>query len=447
MKLEFLPNNTHLDNVETFAQTDIHLRRMREQKYVFESPIIQQLPIDIPGIYNLGGGRQVGKSTLLKQWMEHLLTQQTPPTAIAFISCELIVDEQSLYRILIDQFAEMPNDTMRYLILDEITYVRNWDKAIKYLADTGAFEKTVVVISGSDLIMMQQARKRFPGRRGKADKVDFHYYPLSFRQTVQLKKVDTDSIDALFKQFDEYLVHGGFLTAINEYATQGSVSIQTLATYSDWIRGDVIKQGKQELYLRELARGIIKHYSSQISWRNLLASLSIDHVQTVIDYAELLKSMDAIYIQLALLEDKLTGAPKKNRKLMFADPFIFHAVNAWLHPTADPYTMQIQPSLDNPAHKSKLVEATVVTHFQRKFPTYYIKSQQEVDLAYIDQERFWPIEIKWTNQIHPHEIQQILKYPNGKIWSKSSQSSTIQNTAIVPLAQALYDLVWSAEVN
>ena len=41
---------------------------MEQQHYIFHSPIIDELPMDIPGIYNLGGGRQVGKTILLKQW-------------------------------------------------------------------------------------------------------------------------------------------------------------------------------------------------------------------------------------------------------------------------------------------------------------------------------------------------------------------------------------------
>lgn len=38
--------------------------------------------------------------------------------------------------------------------------------------------------------------------------------------------------------------------------------------------------------------------------------------------------MDAVRVLPALLEDKLTAAPKKARKLMFSDPFILHAVTA-----------------------------------------------------------------------------------------------------------------------
>jgi len=316
MNIEFLPNNSHLRAPKSFAKNDPHLMRMHQQPYIFHSPIIEELPIDIPGIYNLGGGRQVGKTTLLKQWMLFLLDQDVKPEAIAFLSCELIVDEHSLYRIVTNQLSDMPNQNMRYLILDKITYVTNWDKAIKLLADINAFNNVVVVISGSDLTMMQEARKRFPGRRGKAKKVDFHFYPLSFRQTIQLKhkkiidNLTDKNIKIIFAEFDHYLIHGGFLTAINEYAQTNSISNRTLATYSDWIRGDIIKRGKKEHYLRELTGAIIKHYNSQISWRSLVSALSIDHTQTAIDYISLLETMDAVFVQLALIEDKLVGAQK-----------------------------------------------------------------------------------------------------------------------------------------
>src|SRR5262249_28140656 len=155
--------------------------------------------------------------------------------------------------------------------LDEVTDIENWDKTIKYMADIGDFRNTIVVLSGSDLVSMQDARKRFPGRRGKASKVDFHYYPLSFKEYLGLKNALPDqtfiteqTLNSLYKEFDLYLIHGGFLTAINEYATQHSISTATLTTYSDWIRGDILKRRKNERFLQEIIEAIVKHYLKQI---------------------------------------------------------------------------------------------------------------------------------------------------------------------------------------
>jgi hypothetical protein len=141
-----------------------------------------------------------------------------------------------------------------------------------------------------------------------------------------------------------------------------------------------------------------------LTWNALAHDLSIDHPKTIADYVALPVSMDATFVQAALLEDKLTASPKKAKKLMFADPFIFHAVNAWVNPCADAFNEQLTPTLANADWSAKLVEACVTTHYRRIFPTYHIKSKGEVDIAYVDKNQFWPVEVKWSAQLRPKQI-------------------------------------------
>jgi uncharacterized protein len=279
---------------------------------------------------------------------------------------------------------------------------------------------------------------------------------LGFAETVRLKKQfspdelehladaeiepDPSLLDRLFEAFDHYLLHGGFLTAINDMAKHNRVMPATLATYSDWIRGDVLKRGKQEHYLREILDAIIKRYGSQITWNALSQDLSIDHPKTVSDYVDLLASMDAVFVQAALIEDKLVAAPKKAPKVMFTDPFVFHAVRSWLTPDQDPYTHQMMPILLDPTWAAKLVGACAVIHHHRHFPTYYIKAEGEIDIAYVDQGRFWPVEVKWTHQIRPKDLKQLAKFPRGRILGKSRQYGEIQGTPVEPLPLALFRL-------
>jgi predicted AAA+ superfamily ATPase len=204
---------------------------------------------------------------------------------------------------------------------------------------------------------------------------------------------------------------------------------------------DVIKRDKSEHYLREILGAIIKHYSSQISWRDLVKAMSIDHTHTAIDYVALLEAMDAVFVQAALIEDKLVAAPKKARKFMFNDPFIYHAIYAWLNPTKNPYRDQIQTTINNPILCGKLVESCVITHFRRYYEkTFYIKAEGEVDLAYIEAKAFKPIEIKWTKQLHPKDLKQVLKYKNAQIWAQVYSPGTLENTPILPLPWALFNL-------
>lgn len=323
MDTRFLIHNTHLDGREAFLKWDPQLRRLSQQKYVNVPALLDKFP-QMPGIYTLGGGRQIGKTTLLKQWMLRLLDQEIEPQSIVFFSGELIDDHHALLSLLQQQIKIMPQDKLLYILLDEVTYIKDWDKAIKYAADSGLIDNVVLMLTGSDLSLIQEARMRFPGRRGKASETNFHFYPLSFREFVNLvgsaKLIDelnhiqqtSNTIKTLFKLFEQYLLHGGYLTAINNYAQHQTILPATLITYSDWIRGDVLKRGKQENYLREILIAIIKKYTSQITWNNLASDLSIDHPKTVADYVALLESMDAIFNQAALLEDKLTAAPKKH---------------------------------------------------------------------------------------------------------------------------------------
>jgi len=456
MDIRFLPHNSHLERPDSFEERDPHLRLLRERPLIYRSEFLDLLPRRQAGIYTVSGGRQIGKTTLLKQWMSKHLQDGLIPNSIVYMTGELIDDHHSLVRLLTEIIQNMPNTNLHFILLDEVTYIRDWDKGVKFLADAGMLENVVLLLTGSDLVIIQEARMRFPGRRGTAKTIDYHLYPLSFFQTIKLKgrfsnsELDqisdprfnptTQMLDILYEEFDHYIIHGGFLTAINDVAKQNSVTPTTLATYSDWIRGDILKRGKQENYLREILSAIIDRYGSQVTWNALSRDLSIDHPKTVADYVALLVSMDAAFVQSALEENKLKASPKKARKLMFSDPFVFHAVRAWLKPCDDPHSEQINQLLSSPKWKAKLVEACTVTHYRRHFPTYYIKAKGEIDIAYVDKNRFWPLEIKWTQQLRPKDLKQIVKYTNSRVLTRTPQRGDILGVPTEPLPLALFRL-------
>ena len=457
MDLRFLPHNSHLEAPENFHKRDPHLRQLSRQALVYRFPVLDRLfGVDQPGIYTVSGGRQIGKTTLLKLWMADLLKKGVNPLCIAFLTGEVIDDHHSLITQLTSVVNNFPESQLAYLIVDEVTYIKGWDKAIKYMADAGLLERVVVFVTGSDQVILHQARMRFPGRRGDADTADYHLQPLSFHETVRLKNVlntkdlevvtrtddplSPDVIEQLFTAFGEYLTHGGYLTAINDMAATGSIAMATYATYSDWVRGDVLKRGKQEHYLTEVLSAIIKRLGTQVTWNNLSGDLSIDHPKTIADYVALLESMDVLFVQPALLLDKLKAAPKKARKVMFSDPFIYFALRQWLEPLVSPYQQRTVKMVQSPDQIAPLVECVTASHFRLCYPTYYIKARGEVDIAYVDRGRFWPVEVKWTSQIRPKDIKQIASFPNGRILDRSRQSREVQGVPTVPLPVALMRL-------
>ena len=451
---EFQIHNSHLEGA--FSDLDPHLRRLRAQPLIYRFPLLNHLPRNQPGIYTVGGGRQIGKTTLLKQWMADLLATGLDPARLRFFTGELIDDHHALVRLVSTLLREMPTEGRRYILIDEVTYIAGWDKGIKYLADAGLLEGVVLIATGSDMAVIQEARMRFPGRRGQAAAVDFHLHPLSFAAAVGLKRslsgqellqlaqpkspLPAETERVLLEEFLAYLVHGGFLTAINDMARHDLILPATFSTYSDWIRGDMLKRGKQEHYLGEVLAAIVRCRGTQTTYNALARTLSIDHPATVSDYVALLTSMDVLRVQPALREDKLAGAPKKARKISFCDPFIFHAVQSWLHAAQDPFAAQVRPLLADPERTAPLVEACAVAHYSRRYPTYYIKGEGEVDIAYVKDGRFWPVEIKWTGQLRPKTLKQIGKYANSRILARRSAPASTGGIPVEFLPQTLLRL-------
>ncbi|MDE0033781.1 MAG: ATP-binding protein [Deltaproteobacteria bacterium] len=405
---------------------DPQLRELRGLPFTYRYPILAHLPINQPGIYSITGGRRIGKSTVLKQWMCDLLDRGVAPQRIFYVTGELVDDHHALVALLTRGAPDRSPGRPAYLLIDEVTYIRGWDRGVKFLADAGLLEEVVLVLTGSDSVIIHEARTLLPGRRGRAPRVDLHLYPLSFAQYLDVSGVARDlsyphspeTAEALTGAFLRYLMHGGYLTAINDMAAYGRIEPATFAVYCDWIRGDMAKRGKQEHFLNEILGGVVRRYGSQVTWNNLARDLSIDHPATVADYIALLSRMDVLIVQHAMREDRLTAAPKKARKVAFTDPFIFHAVRSWLDPVEDPFASQVVPALADPGWTGRLAEACAVAHHHRLHPTFYIKGDGEVDIAYVTGGGFQPVEVKWTGQVRSADLKQARKYPNIIVCSK-----------------------------
>ncbi len=100
MDIRFSPHNIHQENPDLFSSMDPHLQHLRKQLLVHRSELLDLLPRHNPGIYTISGGRQIGKTTLLKQWMNELLESGVAPERITYITGELVDDHHSLVRLL-----------------------------------------------------------------------------------------------------------------------------------------------------------------------------------------------------------------------------------------------------------------------------------------------------------------------------------------------------------
>ena len=458
MKENYSIHNLFWKSLEEYERFDPHLSKLKGLPFIYEPPIMDDIPLATPGIYILTGGRQVGKTTTLKMVIRNQLRQKSAtPQNIYYLPCDTISGlKEFLFEI--EQFSQDLDKTKPFfLFIDEITYVKDWPRAIKSLADAGFFAHGSVLISGSDTCLLKDAMVAFPGRRGKASRQDFHSFPLSFYEYVALKKpklasalggirqsfmqdfhLDPDILDLpvhsgpLRQLFSDYLLTGGYLPAINDYAIEKTIHAATYNTFSQWIIGDFIKRGKSEQSLREIIRALLLRLSKQVTWHSFVNNLSIEHHQTIADYFELLKRMDVIVILPALRENKLSPAPKKAKKICFCDPFVLHVLAGWANDQNSFY--QAKNTLNQASDlRNTLVEGVITSLFNRGRAAYYIKAEGEVDLALIQGRKIVPIEIKNSLVLNKKDLKQIIKYKQGLIGYAGEAIGSFEHLQVLPI--------------
>ncbi|MDO8493947.1 MAG: ATP-binding protein [Deltaproteobacteria bacterium] len=419
---EYLSHNLFSKGVERFLQGDPNLLSLQGIPFIHPMDWWQPLDWKIPGIYILTGGRQIGKTTSTKLLFKHLLTNRLfDPSELFYLPCDQIDSHQQLGRIVRQILEELTKSSGKFLlVIDEVTYVKEWDKAIKLLADEGWFRKGLCILTGSDSVILKEAMSRFPGRRGEANRTDFHLRPLSFYETVlltdpkmlQLEKIPVVEILARFQRFCR---SGGYLKAINEIHVKGEISDATYRTFEQWIQGDFEKRGKSSHMLLGILKNIVETTSSQITYSSLTQRMGEISKETFLDYCHLLERMDVLFNLQAFDQNKKIGFPKKARKLHFWDPFIMDTIARWLHRER----MIQEPIFPEPSK----VESIVAAHCMAKFPTYYAKGKGEVDVIAVHADGIHAMEIKWTKQLRPFDLQELKKFQHPLILSKEHEGT------------------------
>lgn len=465
MKDELHIHNLFKKDINLYLDNDPHLSNLIDIKYIFNSSLENEIPLDTPGIYILTGGRQVGKSTLIKLMIKNLLKRKkVSPRQIYYIACDLLQRYQELVLTMQRVFDEIDREKYFYIFLDEITYVKEWDRAVKYFADLGYFRRGSLLITGSDSVILKEGMKKFPGRRGKSEKTDFHYYPLSFSEYILLtesvlksevnkikelvvsfdklsekklmrleKELGISTIKTIEKYYYQYLVTGGFLPAINDYAANKKINKFIYQTYQQWVIGDFLKRNKKEEYLKDVIAVLSDRLARQISLHNIASLTEIQHHATIHDYLKILEDMDVIFIQYALKEDKLKPAPKKAKKIHFSDPFIAQALISWAKDIAIPWKFTKEIVMADNAFKGDIIEGCISSLLRRYYKIYYIKSEGEVDIAILSKKGFLPVEIKWTESLRKNDLKQILKYKKGIIGYKGRKIGKFEQLYVLPI--------------
>lgn len=413
-------------------EEDVNLEKLTTVMYRWHPRVLDSFETGRDAVYTLRGSRQVGKTTTLKLLVKKLLAE-SPKESIFYFTCNNVDNYQDLIAILRVYFDWQDNSRRKYIFVDEITFVKNWTRAIKHLADLGRLKNCTMILTGSNAHDLKYEVERMPGRRGRDPELDKILFPVSFEEYVGLVNPQIpekfSNIQAARKHYpfyqkqlreclEAFLLTGGFIQAINSFAADKKIGIDIYQQYLSWVLGDLARLGKKEFYSRQIFDRVIQSVTSNIGFDTIAQKTSIDSHQTVGDYLDVMASSFILKILYQIDISKKLAAPRKTKKIYFQDLFLFWVFLGYTLGLSD-YFAASKKRLADKHFRSKLIENLIMTSLMRLENSvnwsnliffFRTVNQVEIDFAVRKQEnRLLPIEVKYQNEVSPKDFRKLNK--------------------------------------
>ncbi len=162
---------------------------------------------DLNLIKVITGVRRSGKSTLLLQYKDYLLSQKISEKNIIYMNFESadwygIKNFEDLYFYIKSHISKGKN----YILLDEVQNVKNWEKAVNsLLVDID----TDIYITGSNAYLLSSELTTLLAGRVLTIKI----YPFSFKEFIE--EYPFNENEDKYDKFDKYLKFGGMPMIVN----------------------------------------------------------------------------------------------------------------------------------------------------------------------------------------------------------------------------------------
>lgn len=367
-------------------EEDKDYRRWKKSRIKWIPSLLDKIELKPFSLHFIFGPRQVGKTTMLKLLIKKLLDSKTKPERIFYFKCDKLENYKELDDVLNTyfKFRDSLGIESSFILLDEVTFPREWFRTIKFNIDTGKFEKDVLILTGSVSMYAKGEVETFPGRRGHGR--NFYFYPLSFREFIKvfdqslykkLPLIDVETIEECFKTFayfdriqdawEKYLKCGGFPPAVKEFLEFGEIPEEVFDTYIDWLRGDLIKLKRNIERFKRFVNVLIEKIPSAFSLHSIAKDLDIKSHSLVGNYIDLLSQLFVAKVLYYINPNDMTVNFAKNRKIALIDPFFFKLFNRW--------------TFSKIPEESVIVENIVASHLARNFEVFYWKNRSEIDVV------------------------------------------------------------------
>ncbi|MEL9989948.1 MAG: ATP-binding protein [Thermoproteus sp.] len=364
-------------------EEDPHIAKWLEQPVRWIPDIVRQIDLTPFSLHFIYGPRQVGKTTALKLLIRRLVVEEgRDPRSIFYYSCDMLSDYRELGEVLqeVIRLKRAWRVGSAVVILDEVTYPREWYRALKYFVDLGHFKNDVVIATGSVSMYAKREVEAFPGRRG--DGRDYVLYPISFRKFVEVAGAGAD-YEAWRTRLEEllelYLQCGGMPASAVSCLSRGSPDPSADHLFISSLSSDLARLGRNEAYAKRLLRAVISRAPSPVSLNALAKDSELSTHKTAFSYLSLLENL-FILKQLYWIDPyTLAEDYRKERKIHLLDPAMYRAFAQWANAPA-------------PGPEA-LLEAVVAMHLARRHRVGYWRDSREIDVVVPD--LGLGIEVKW----------------------------------------------------
>lgn len=361
----------------------------------------------------LSGPRQVGKTTLLLQAIQRLISSGVPPANILYATFDHPICKLAGLDAVLEAWRELEPKVNgpEYLFLDEAQFIKNIGTWVKHQVDF--FKTKRIIFTGSATPLIHADQESGVGRWHS-----LRISTLSFYEYLQIKKIQLPQIPTisainnlfdctsneyyrmseaatfLMGHFNEYLLRGGFpQTALVESITQSQRLLR------EDIIDKVLKRDMTALFgvrrileLEQMFIFLCMHDGGMQEITTISKDLRIAK-PTVQNFIDLFESTHLIYRlpPFGYGKEVLRG---KN-KLYLSDPAIAPAV-----------LMKGKAILENARALSQCVETAIIGHLwshcisnQARFSYWRNQKEQEVDLVVEMGEAIIPFEVKYQSQM------------------------------------------------
>ena len=241
-----------------------------------------------PLIKVITGMRRIGKSTLLQQYNNQLLSKGVPGENI------LIMNKESLEFDFIRTYSDLNNYVKsnlphnrdkKYLLIDEVQEIIEWEKAINSLYSEGGYD---ITITGSNARMLSAELSTLLSGRY----IEIPVYTLNFKEFIQMRLV-CDPAEPARESFRLFLRYGGFPGIHHLPLTDEAVFPYLNAIYNTILLKDVVSRNKiREVELLErITHFILNNCGNITSSKNIAdylksqrTSISVETVQNYLHF-------------------------------------------------------------------------------------------------------------------------------------------------------------------